>query len=77
MVNLPVLLIYKGVKFDNKIAPVVKAQNLSDNNNNRDYNEQKKRNVQATAAILRISEKGQSKARTNRVCKTNEGTGTK
>ena len=77
MVNLPVLLIYKGVKFDNKIAPVVKAQNLSDNNNNRDYNEQKKRNVQTTAAILRISEQGQSKARTNRVCKTNEGTGTK
>jgi hypothetical protein len=55
MVNLPVLLIYKGVKFDKKIAPVVKAQNLSDNNNNRDYNEQKKRNVQTTAAILRIS----------------------
>jgi hypothetical protein len=65
MVNLPVLLIYKGVKFDKKIAPVVKAQNLSDNNNNRDYNEQKKRNVQATAAILRISKQGQNKARTN------------
>jgi hypothetical protein len=63
--NLPVLLTYKGVKFDNKIAPVVKAQNLSDNNNNRDYNEQKKRNVQTTAAVLRISKQGQSKARTN------------
>jgi len=74
MVNLPVLLIYKGVKFDNKIAPVVKAQNLSDNNNNRDYNEQKKRNVQTTAAILRISKQGQSKARTDRVCKTNKRT---
>ena len=65
MVNLPVLLTYKGVKFDKKIAPVVKAQNLTDNNNNRGYNEQKKRNVQATAAILRISKQGQGKARTN------------
>ena len=65
MVNLPVLLTYKGVKFDKKIAPVVKAQNLTDNNNNKGYNEQKKRNVQATAVILRISKQGQSKARTN------------
>ena len=65
MVNLPILLIYKGVKFDKKIAPVVKAQNLTDNNNNRDYNEQKKRNVLTTAAILRISKQGQSKACTN------------
>ena len=58
--NIPAILIYKGVKFDNKIAPVVKAQNLSDNNNNRDYNEQKKRNVQTTAAILRISKQRQN-----------------
>jgi hypothetical protein len=65
MVNLPALLIYKGVKFDKKIAPVVKAQNLSDNNNNRDYNEQKKRNVQTTAAILRVSKQRQSKTRTD------------
>jgi hypothetical protein len=65
MVNLPVLLIYKGVKFDNKIAPVVKTQKLSNDNNNRRPNEQKKRNVQTTAAILRISEQGQSKARTD------------
>jgi hypothetical protein len=65
MVNLPVLLTYKGVKFDKKIAPVVKAQNLSDNNNNRDYNEQKKRNVQTTAAILRVSKQRQSKTRTD------------
>ena len=63
MVNLPVLLIYKGVKFDKKIAPVVKAQKISDNNNNRSLNEQKKRNVKTTAVILRISEQGQSKAR--------------
>ena len=70
MVNPPAILTYKGVKFDNKVAPVVKAQNLSDNNNNRDYNEQKKRNVQTTAAILRISEQGQSKARTDRICET-------
>ena len=60
MVNLPAILTYKGVKFDNKVAPVVKAQNLSDNNNNRDYNEQKKRNVQTTAAILRISKQRQN-----------------
>jgi hypothetical protein len=65
MVNLPVLLTYKGVKFDKKIAPVVKTQKLSDDNNNRRPNEQKKRNVQTTAAILRISEQGQSKARTD------------
>lgn len=61
--NLPALLIYKGVKLEQKVAPVVKAQNLSDNNNNRDYDEQKKRNVQTTAAILRVSKQGQSKAR--------------
>jgi hypothetical protein len=65
MVNLPVLLTYKGVKFDKKIAPVVKAQKISNNNNNRSLNEQKKRNVKTTAAILRISEQGQNKARTD------------
>jgi hypothetical protein len=63
--NLPVLLIYKGVKLEQKVAPVVKTQKLSDDNNNRRPNEQKKRNVQTTAAILRISEQGQSKARTD------------
>ena len=64
--NLPVLLIYKGVKLEQKVAPVVKSQKLSDDNNNkRNFDEQKKRNVQTTAVILRISEQGQSKARTN------------
>ena len=62
--NLPALLIYKGVKLENKVAPVVKAQKLSvDNNNKRNFDEQKKRNVQTTAVILRISKQGQSKAR--------------
>jgi hypothetical protein len=61
--NLPVLLIYKGVKLEQKVAPVVKAQKLSNNNNNRRMNEQKKRNVKTTAALLRISEQGQSKRR--------------
>jgi hypothetical protein len=63
-IQFPVLLTkQRGV--NDKIVPIVKAQNLSDNNNNRDYNEQKKRNVQTTAVILRISEQGQSKARTD------------
>jgi len=61
--NLPVLLIYKGVKLEQKVTPVVKTQKLSNDNNNRKTNEQKKRNVQTTAAILRVSEQGQSKAR--------------
>jgi hypothetical protein len=63
-IQFPVLLTkQRGV--NDKIASIVKAQNLSDNNNNRDYNEQKKRNVQTTAVILRISEQGQNKARTD------------
>ena len=56
--NLPVLLIYKGVKLEKKVAPVVKTQKLSDDNNNRRTNEQEKRNVKTTAAILRISKQG-------------------
>jgi hypothetical protein len=63
--SLPVLLINRG-GVNAKVAPVVKAQKLSnDNNNKRSFDEQKKRNVQTTAAILRISEQGQSKARTD------------
>jgi hypothetical protein len=62
--NLPALLIYKGVKLEKKVAPVAKTQKLSDENNNkRKMDEQKKRNVQTTAVILRISKQGQSKAR--------------
>jgi hypothetical protein len=63
--SLPALLINRG-GINAKVAPVVKAQKLSDDNNNkRSFDEQKKRNVQTTAVILRISEQGQSKARTN------------
>jgi hypothetical protein len=61
--NLPVLLIYKGVKLEKKVAPVVKTQKLSNNKNNRRPDEQKKNDVKATAAILRISKQGKSKAR--------------
>jgi hypothetical protein len=61
--NLPVLLIYKGVKLENKVAPVVKAQKISDNNNNRRVHEREKRNVKEAAAILRISEQGKNKRR--------------
>jgi hypothetical protein len=61
--SLPVLLINRG-GINAKVAPVVKAQKLSDDNNNkRSFDEQKKRNVQTTAVILRISEQGQNKAR--------------
>ena len=57
--NLPVLLVYKGVKLEQKVAPVVKTQKLSDDNNRR-TNEQEKRNVKTAAAILRISKQGKS-----------------
>jgi hypothetical protein len=60
--NLPALLIYKGVKLEHKVTPVVKTQKDSKyNKNNRRPDEQKKRNVKATAAVLRISEQGKSK----------------
>ena len=58
--NLPVLLIYKGVKLEQKVAPVVKTQKLSNDNNNRRTNEQEKRNVKTTAVILRIPKQGNS-----------------
>jgi ketol-acid reductoisomerase len=61
----PVLLIYKG-GLNDKIQPVVKTARVKNNNNNkRSFNEQKKRNVQTTAAILRISEQGKSQTRTD------------
>ena len=61
--QVPVLLINRG-GVNAKVAPVVKTQKLSeDNKNNRRTDEQKKRNVQTTAVILRISEQGQNKAR--------------
>jgi hypothetical protein len=66
MVNLPVLLTYKGVKFDTKIAPVVKTQKVSEyNKNNRRPDEQKKNDVKTTAAILRISKQGKNQTRTD------------
>ena len=58
--NLPAILIYKGVKLEQKVAPVVKTQKLSNDNNNRRTYEQEKRNVKTTAAILRISKQGKS-----------------
>jgi hypothetical protein len=57
--QFPILLTRRGV--NDKVTPVVKAQKLSDDNNNkRSFDEQKKRNVQTTAVILRISKQGQS-----------------
>jgi hypothetical protein len=57
--SLPILLINKGV-VNAKIAPVVPVQKVSKyNKNDRRPDEQKKRNVQTTAAILRISKQGQ------------------
>ena len=74
--NLPALLIYKGVKLENKVAPVVKTQKLSDdNNNNRRMDEQKKRNVQTTAAILRTSKQGQDSSGISGTSKTNKRSG--
>jgi len=59
--KLPALLIYKGVKLETKVAPVVKAQKVSKyNKNNRRPDEQKKNDVKTTAAILRISKQGKS-----------------
>jgi hypothetical protein len=57
--QFPILLTRRGV--NDKVTPVVKAQKLSDDNNNkRNFDEQKKRNVETTAVILRISKQGQS-----------------
>lgn len=52
--QVPALLINRG-EVNAKVAPVVKTQKLSKDNNNRRTDEQKKRNVQTTAAILRVS----------------------
>ena len=57
--QVPVLLINTG-GVNAKVAPVVKTQKLSKDNNNRRPDEQKKRNVQKTAAILRVSKQGQN-----------------
>lgn len=58
--SLPILLINKGV-VNAKINTVVTVQNVSKyNKNNRRTDEQEKRNVQTTAAVLRISKQGQN-----------------
>ena len=56
----PAILIYKG-GLNDKIRPVVKTSRLkNDNNNKRSFNEQKKNDVQTTAAILRIRQQRES-----------------
>ena len=62
--QVPILLINRG-GINAKVAPVVKTQKLSKDNNKRRTDEQEKRNVKTTAAILRISKQGQNKARTD------------
>ena len=54
-----------------KVNPVEPASKIpKHNNNDRSFNEQKKNDVKATAAILRISEQGKSSARIERIYKT-------
>lgn len=50
--RIPAILIYKG-GLNDKIKSVVKTSNI--NNNKWSFNEQKKNDVKATAAILRVS----------------------
>ena len=62
--QVPILLTKRrGV--NDKIAPIVKAQRIRKyNKDQRRTDEQEKNDVKATAAILRISQQGKSKART-------------
>jgi hypothetical protein len=63
--SLPILLINRG-DVNAKIYPVIPTQKQSKyNKNKRRTDEQKTRNVQTAAAILRISKQGQSKAGTD------------
>ena len=58
--RMPVLLINRG-GINAKVAPVVKTQKVSKyNKNNMRTDEQEKRNVKTTAAILRVSKQGQN-----------------
>ena len=61
--QVPILLTKRrGV--NDKIAPIVKAQRIRKyNKDQRRTDEQEANDVKATAAILRISEQGKSKAR--------------
>ena len=52
--QVPIILTYKGVKFDKKITPVERIPILHNNNKNKDTNEQKKKHDKAPAALLRI-----------------------
>lgn len=62
--QVPVLLTKRrGV--NDKIVPIVKAQRIRKyNKDQRRTDEQEANDVKATAAILRISQQGKSKART-------------
>jgi hypothetical protein len=51
---------YQGVKFEYKVNPVEKIPPMYNDNNKREFYEQKKRNVQTAAVVLRISEQGQN-----------------
>ena len=63
--SLPILLINRG-DVNAKIYPIVPTQKQSKyNKNKRRTDEQKTRNVQTTAAILRISKQGKSKTGTD------------
>ncbi len=61
--TIPILLTKRrGV--NDKIVPIVKAQRVRKyNQDQRRTDEQEKNDVKATAAILRISQQGKSKAR--------------
>jgi hypothetical protein len=63
--QVPVLLTKRrGV--NDKIVPIVKAQRIQKyNKDQRRTDEQETNDVKATAVILRISEQGKSKARTD------------
>jgi len=61
--QFPILLTRRGV--NDKITPVVKAQQIQKyNKDQRRTDEQKANDVKTTAGILRISKQGKSKART-------------
>ena len=59
------ILLTKRRGVNDKIVPIVKAQRIQKyNKDQRSTDEQEAYDVKATAAILRISQQGKSKART-------------
>jgi hypothetical protein len=66
IVNMQVpILLTKRRGVNDKIVPIVKAQRVRKyNKDQRRTDEQEANDVKATAAILRISQQGKSKART-------------